>query len=254
MRAGPGAAYPGAMASQAAPQPFLYDAVAFSAHPDDAEMAMGGTLAALTSAGRRVAIVSLTRGELGTYGTAEEREQEAAAAARILGCELRWLDFPDGGVFDDVPNRHRLVEVLRELRPRVVFAPYPYTRTSHRDGRSNADHLATGLLVREACKLARFVKLFPMLAPHAVQRLYSYMVPDDVKPSWVVDISPHVPVAEAAIQAHKTQLAIERWNEPILETLRTIRRATGLRLGVAQAEAFLCEDAIGGSALALLEM
>jgi LmbE family N-acetylglucosaminyl deacetylase len=109
-------------------------------------------------------------------------------------------------------------------------------------------------LVREACKLARFAKLFPMIPPHAVQRVFAYMLPDDVKPSWVVDVTPHVETIETAIQAHTTQMAIDRWNEPILETLRTMRRATGLRLGVAQAEAFLCEDAIGGPALALLEM
>jgi bacillithiol biosynthesis deacetylase BshB1 len=233
---------------------FFYDAVAFSAHPDDAEMAMGGTLAALTAAGRRVAIVSLTRGELGTYGTPDDREREAAEAARILGCDVRLLDFPDGSIFDDVPNRHRLVEVVRDLRPRVVFAPYAYARTSHRDGRSNADHLATGLLVREACKLARFAKLFPMIPPHAVQRVYSYMLPDDVKPSWVVDVTAHVDTLEAAVRAYATQLAIDRWNEPILETLRTMRRAVGLRLGVPLGEGFLCEDAVGGSALALLEM
>ena len=242
------------MALAPPPQPFLYDAVAFSAHPDDAEMGMGGTLAALNASGRRTAIVCLTRGELGTHGTPQDREREAADAARVLGSDLAWLDFPDGGVFDDVPNRHRLVEVLRKLRPRIVFAPYAYARSSHRDGRSNADHLATGLLVREACKLARFAKLFPMIPPHAVQRVFSYMLPDEVKPTWVVDVSPHVDKLESAILAHATQMAIERWNEPILETLRTIRRATGLRLGVPMAEAFLCEDAVGGPAVALLEM
>jgi LmbE family N-acetylglucosaminyl deacetylase len=158
-----------------------YHAVAFGAHPDDVEMGMAGTVAGLTAAGKRVAIVSLTHGELGTHGTPETRAREAEAAARILGAHARHYDTPDGGVMDDLAARHAVARMIRQMRPTIVFAPYPHARSGPLDGKSNVDHLATGLLVQAGCKLARFKNLMPELAPHAVRRIYYYMLPEHVR-------------------------------------------------------------------------
>lgn len=230
------------------------DALCFAGHPDDVEMGMGGTVAALTAAGKRVGIVSLTRGELGSYGDAETRMAEAERAAAILGCELRVLDFPDGGVVDDLESRHQLVHLLRELRPDTVFAPYGHSRTGPMDGRSNLDHLACGQLVSAACKLARFRKLFPGEKPHTVRRIYSYMVPLTLRPSLVVDVTPHKETLVKAIEAHASQMPIQRGDRDALDFLLLFREELGLRVGCELAEAFHCEDPIGGDPELLLQL
>ena len=226
----------------------------FGAHPDDVEMAMGGTVAALVAAGHTVHLVDLTRGELGTHGDAATRAAEAAEAARILGVDRRTLDHPDGGVRDTLEGRHQIVRILREVRPSLVFAPYPYSRAGSIDGRANVDHLATGLLVREATKLSRFRRLMPELAPHTIRRLFYYMLPDDVRPSYVVDVSAHEATLRAAIEAYASQMAISRGGRPILEVLMAVRQVQGLRIGAALGESLRCEDALGGAAESLLQV
>lgn len=230
----------------AIPAHTTYDALCIGAHPDDVEMGMGGTVAALVAAGRRVAIVNLTHGELGSFGDAQTRVREAKAAARELGVDLRILDHPDGGVQDTLAHRHEMVALLRELRPSIVFAPYPHARAGALDGRANVDHLATGILVREATKLARFRRLMPELEPHTTRRLYYYMLPDTVAPSYVVDVSEHRERLEAAIRAYGSQLEIKRGERSILDLLMLWREQTGTRIGVRLGEGLLCEDALGG--------
>lgn len=229
-----------------------YDVLCFGAHPDDVEMGMGGTVAAMVAAGKSVAIVNMTRGELGTFGDAQTRVREADNAAKVLGVDVRVLDHPDGGVQDDLANRHEIVRLLRELRPQVVFAPYPHARAGAMDGRANVDHLATGMLVREATKLARFRKLLPELEPHTTRRLYSYMLPETVAPSFVVDVSAHREKLVASIEAYASQLEITRGERPILEILLLWREHVGARIGARLGEGFLSEDALGGDVAHLL--
>lgn len=230
------------------------EVVCFGAHPDDVEMSMAGTVAALTSAGTRVGIVDLTRGELGTYGDAATRLQEARAAADALGVARRVYTYPDGGVPDDLPARHHVVSVLRELRPSLVFAPWPWARTGALDGRANVDHLACGLVVREATKLARMRKLHPELPAHAVRRLLYYMIPDTEKPSYCVDVTAYRGAVDASIRAHASQLEIRRGERGVLDFLMMVREQAGLRLGIELAEAFISEDPLFGGAPTLLEI
>ncbi len=227
---------------------FLYDALILGSHPDDAEMGMAGTVAAMTTAGRRVMLLSLTRGEMGSWGDPEERADEAALAAKVLGCDHRVLDLPDGALSDDHATRRRVAALLRELRPRLLFAPYPHNRASHLDGRANVDHLACGLLAREASKLARLRKALPEGEPHAVQRVYYYMIPETVVPSFLVDVSAHEKLLVRSIEAYESQMRIGRGSRKILELLLLWRRALGQRLHVELAESFVCEDALGGEA------
>lgn len=224
------------------------------AHPDDVEMGMGGTVAALVAKGHAVTIVDLTRGQLGTYGDPQTRAAEARVAAQRLGVELRILDHEDGAVTDDLEGRHEMVRLLREIRPSLVFAPYPHARTGALDGRANVDHLATGLLVREGTKLARFRRLMPELPPCSVRRLLYYMVPDDQRPSFVVDVSAHEETLRSAISAYASQLEISRSQRPILDVLMAWRQSHGLRIGARLGEAFLCEDTLGGDVEHLLSI
>lgn len=230
------------------------EVLCIGAHPDDVEMSMAGTVAALVAGGTSVGIVDLTRGELGTYGDAATRLAEARTAAEALGVARRVYEWPDGGLADDLPTRHRIVTLLRELRPSLVFAPWPWARTGALDGRANVDHLACGLLVREATKLARMRKLHPELPAHGVRRLLYYMIPDTERPSYCVDVSDRRPAIEAAIRAHASQLEIRRGERGVLELLTMVREQTGLRLGVELAEAFISEDPLFGAASTLLEV
>ena len=228
--------------------------VVLGAHPDDAEMGMGGTVAKLARAGRSVILVSLTRGERGSYGSPAEREREAAAAARILGCEHRLLDFPDTAVEYGLESRTRLVRILRELAPRLVFAPYHTNRFGHHDGAAHVDHLATGALVRDAIKLARMRGVEPELPACDVQRLYYYMVPRDRYPTLLVDVSAEMETLVRALQAYATQMQITRQGNGILEILQAFRRYHGIAAGCTHAEAFLAEEALRADAETLFRL
>src|SRR5579864_6362108 len=101
------------------------DILAIAAHRDDVEQTCGGTLLKMAQQGRRTGILDLTRGEMGTRGTAEDREREAKEAARLLGVTWREaLDIPDGRVENTWPNRLKIAAVIRRTRPRVIILPY----------------------------------------------------------------------------------------------------------------------------------
>jgi bacillithiol biosynthesis deacetylase BshB1 len=230
------------------------EVLCFGAHPDDVEMAMGGTVAALVATGSSVGIIDLTRGEMGTYGDANTRLEEARDAARALGVARRVYAHPDGGLQDNLETRHQIVGILREYRPSLVFAPWPWARTGALDGRANVDHLACGLSVREATKLSRMRKLLPELPAHGVRRLFYYMVPDAEKPGYCVDVSAHRAAIVSSIEAHASQMAIKRGERGVLELLMMVRAQVGLRLGVELAEAFISEDPLFGPASILKEI
>jgi bacillithiol biosynthesis deacetylase BshB1 len=221
-----------------------FDVVVFGPHPDDVEMVIAGTVLRLTDAGKRVLNVSLTRGEMGTFGTPETRALEFAAACRILGCEGLLLDFPDTRVANDPEGRLKIARVVRRHRPAVVFAPYHTNRFGHLDGSANVDHPATGAVVRDGLKLARFRNVLPELPPHEVSHLYYYMVPKDLLPTIIVDVTPVIDRARAAIRAYATQMSIRKRENEIFELLDTIRRYHGLRIGRPFGEAFLSDESL----------
>ena len=128
------------------------DILAIAAHRDDVEQTCGGTLLKMAERGHRTGILDLTQGELGTRGSAEERKQEAAEAAKILRVSWREaLDIPDGRVENNWENRLKVARVIREQRPRVVILPYW-------EGR-HPDHYTASKLGYEACFLAGLAKL-----------------------------------------------------------------------------------------------
>ena len=128
------------------------DILALAAHRDDVEQTCGGTLLKMAQLGHRTGILDLTRGEMGTRGSAEDRAREAADAAKILRASWRQaLDIPDGRVENTWENRLKVVRVLREQRPRVVILPYWKGR--------HPDHYTASVLGYEACFLAGLAKL-----------------------------------------------------------------------------------------------
>jgi N-acetylglucosamine malate deacetylase 1 len=221
-----------------------FDVIVFGPHPDDVEMGIAGTVILLAEAGKRVLNVSLTRGEAGTYGTPEVRSAEFAEANRIMGSEGLMLDFPDTGVANDPPGRLKIARIVRMHRPTVVFAPYHTNRFGHLDGTANVDHPATGAVVRDGLKMARFRSQLPELPPHEVPYLYYYMVPKDILPTMIVDVSSVIERVHAAIRAYATQMAIRKRENPVFELLDTVRCYHGVRIGKAFGEAFYSDESL----------
>ncbi len=177
--------------------------LAIAAHRDDVELTCGGTLARAAAMGQRTAIIDLTRGEMGTRGSAELREREAARAAEILGVAERVnLGFPDAGLFNTNETRAALVREIRRLQPAVVLAPSLAGR--------HPDHRITGELVRDACFLAGLAKYAPEGAsahrPRKVIHCLSYRE-DHQKPTFVVDVSDVFEKKMDAIRAYESQFA-----------------------------------------------
>ena len=174
------------------------EVLAVGAHPDDLELGCGGTLALLAAAGRRVAILHLTRGERGTRGTAESRLAEAEAAGRALGAVgVEFLDCGDGGLRTGEAEEDALIAVLRRLRPELVLAPAEADR--------HPDHGRAHRLVHDACFYAGLARRGSG-EPHRPAAVWSYMQHDIFEPSLIVDVTAHWPAKLAALACYRSQL------------------------------------------------
>jgi len=184
------------------------DVLAIGAHPDDVELGCGATVALMASAQRRVGILHLTSGEMGTRGMPEERRQEAERAGRVLGAEtVLFLDCGDGGLRAGAAEVDALIDVLREHRPELVFGPTPQDR--------HPDHERAHRLVREACFYSGLRRRGDG-DPHRPAAVYSYMQHDPFDPSFVVDVTVSWETKMAALDEFRSQLHQpgERRDEP----------------------------------------
>lgn len=174
--------------------------LAIAAHRDDVELTCGGTLLASAARGRTTGILDLTKGEMGTRGSADLRGEEAARAADILGVSVREnLGLPDAGLENTPATRELLARVIRRLKPEVVIAPSPRGR--------HPDHRVASELVRDACFVAGLGKVAPELAPHRPRKVIHCLAyrEDAVKPTFVVDISDHFERKLEAIRCYASQ-------------------------------------------------
>ncbi|MBN1518057.1 PIG-L family deacetylase [Candidatus Sumerlaeota bacterium] len=162
-------------------QPF--DFVAFGPHPDDIEHTIGGSIIRWSDAGKRILFCHLTSGEAGTYGSGELRQEEARAAAKACGAELLFLNFEDSNIHDTPEARRAIIAVIRAYKPGAIFAPYYHFPLMH------PDHEATGEIVRAAFRMARFKGIDTGQETHWTRYLFHYLLPPDVRPSFVVDVS-----------------------------------------------------------------
>lgn len=230
------------------------DILAFGAHPDDIELACSGTLLSHMAAGKTVGIVDLTRGELGTRGTADIRDKEAAEAARILGVSVREnLGLPDGFFANDKENQLKIIKLIRKYRPKVVLANALTDR--------HPDHGKGGRLVADACFFSGLIKIeteYEGVTQQAYrpQAVYHYTQFRDINYSFIVDISGHMDKKMEAIKAYASQFyGADNANEPetVISSAHFIKnveeRASdlGRLIGVRHGEAFYCESAMGVS-------
>jgi N-acetylglucosamine malate deacetylase 1 len=176
------------------------DVLLFGSHPDDVEWGAGGTILKLKATGASFGIVDLTRGEMGSRGTSEERDKEAQDAASWMGASFREnLDLPDCGIIDSVENRQRIASVIRRHRPKLVLAPYWEDR--------HPDHAATGTLIRNAGVYCTLKKLNDPNPPHKPSAYLYYLLHHFTHPSVVVDISEVYQHKLKLLRMHVSQFA-----------------------------------------------
>jgi bacillithiol biosynthesis deacetylase BshB1 len=218
------------------------DVLAIAAHRDDVEQTCGGTLLRMAARGLRTAILDLTQGEAGTRGTAEDRAREAAEAAKLLGVAWREaLTLPDGAIENTLENRLAIVRVLRLLRPRVVILPYWQGR--------HPDHAMVGTLGYDACFLAGLKKYETGTEPHRPFKIVYASLYADVRPSFIVDITPFVEQRHQSLMAYKSQYANQSVGRGLFVPEEEIRERTfaearhyGQLAGVRYGEPFVQKE------------
>src|ERR1700756_2196386 len=220
----------------------IADVLAIAAHRDDVEQTCGGTLLRSAARGLRTAILDLTQGEAGTRGSAEDRAREAGEAARLLGVGRRQaLDLPDGAIANTFENRVRIVRVLRALRPRVVILPYWQAR--------HPDHAIVASLGYEACFLSGLARYDTGLSPHRPFKIVYASLYADVRPCFIIDITPFIEQRYAALMAYKSQYANQAAGSALFVPEEEIRERTfaearhyGLLAGVRYGEPFVQKE------------
>lgn len=222
------------------------DAMAFGAHPDDIELTCAGTLIKLASNGYQTAVIAVTGGELGTRGTPEMRAAEFSRAAAVMGAGVhRCLDIADGNVQATWANKLKVIEVIREFQPHIVFAPYWVDR--------HPDHVNTSALVSEAAFLSGLKKVDTGQPPHRPQRVVFYPCRFDFTPSFIVDVTQEHDRKLEAIRAYQSQFydparsqsgeAETNISHPgFLETIVARARQYGSYIGTEFGEAFLVRE------------
>ena len=228
------------------------DALVIAAHPDDAEISLGGTILRLIDAGRRVGVLDLTRGEMGTRGSKEDRDRETARATELLGLHFREnLGLSDGRVRDDVEAREAVARVLRRVRPDLVLAQHSVDL--------HPDHAACGRIAREAWYLSgleRLAQLDDGPPARRPRRLMYYMGHVPFEPTLVVDVGSVWERKLEVIRCYASQLepsgAEDRgehflFGADILARAETKARFYGERIGVRYGEPLLHAGPLGVS-------
>src|SRR5574338_859 len=226
------------------------DVIVFAAHPDDAELAMGGTIAKLTKYGLKVGIIDFIRGELGTRGTAETRQREAFNAAIVLKVSLREnLEMPDGDIRINKENLMKVIIAIRKFKPKILFAPYFNDR--------HPDHIDASHLVKRAMfstglsKIKTFDKEVPQ-NDYRPEKLFYYMQTYTFEPTFIIDISDSIEDKMKAVECYSTQFHNPKSKEPetfiskpgFINYLKSRAEFYGFSIGKSFGEAFFCEEKI----------
>ena len=223
------------------------DAMAVGAHPDDVELACGGTVLKLVSLGYRVGVLDMTRGELGTRGSAEIRAREADAASRELNLVVRDnLELPDGHIWLTEESRVKMVRKIRLYRPRVIFTHY--WEDPH------PDHVHTCQIVRQAAHVAGLAKYDSETGQERFrpQTIAHFMFPRTAAPTFVVDITDFAAQKHRAVSCYRSQLydpgskelETSLSSEAFLRRVEARQRFYGSLITVEHAEAFIVREAL----------
>jgi bacillithiol biosynthesis deacetylase BshB1 len=231
------------------------DILVFTAHPDDAELSCSGTIITHVNQGKKVGIVDLTRGELGTRGTPELRAREAEAATKVMGLAVREnLGFRDGFFVDDEEHRLQVVKMIRKYRPEVILANAVHDR--------HPDHGRASKLVSESCFIAglKMVQTAHEGQSQATWRpkaVYHYIQSIFIEPDFIVDVSEAWERKMESIRCFRSQFFDPASNEPntyisspeFMKMLESRGKELGHAIGVAFGEGFTRERHVGISSI-----
>lgn len=227
------------------------DILAFGVHPDDVELGCAGTILAALDQGKKVGVIDLTRGELGTRGTAETRKVEAANAAAVLGLTIREnLGLADGFFQNDEANQRKVIASIRKYQPDIVLANAPEDR--------HPDHGRSAKLISDAAFLSglRKIETFEDNEPQAAWKpayVFHYIQDRYITPSFLMDISDYHDKKLASILCYTTQFHSTDSTEPqtyisspeFLDSVKARAMMLGKRIGVKYAEGYISEKMIG---------
>lgn len=226
------------------------DILAFGAHPDDVELGCAATLAKEISLGKKVGIIDLTRGELGTRGSADLRDQEAVNAAEILGVVVREnLGFADGFFINDKTHQLAVIQMIRKYQPEIVLCNAIDDR--------HIDHPKGSSLVSDACFLSGLIKIPTMFdgvsqTKWRPKRVYHYMQWKNIEPDFAVDVSGFMHAKIAAVKAYSSQFYDPNSKEPetpitsknFIDSIVYRANDLGRLIGVEHAEGFTSERSV----------
>jgi bacillithiol biosynthesis deacetylase BshB1 len=226
------------------------DVLVFAAHPDDAELSMGGTIAKLTSQNFKVGLIDFTRGELGTRGSADLRQQEAFQAALSLKAAIREnLNIPDGNIERNRQNLIKVIMTIRKYKPKIIFAPYFNDR--------HPDHIDASFIVKQAMFSTGLVKIKTFDKEVSQQafrpyKLFYYMQTYTFEPSFIVDISSCFETKMKAVNSYSSQFFNPKSTEPetfiskpgFIQYIESRAQFYGFQIGKQYGEPFYCEEKI----------
>ncbi|WP_430927567.1 bacillithiol biosynthesis deacetylase BshB1 [Polaribacter marinivivus] len=224
------------------------DILAFGAHPDDVELGCGATIAKEISLGKKVGIVDLTRGELGTRGSADLRDEEAKKSAEILGVSIREnLGFSDGFFKNDKEHQLAIIKMIRKYRPEIVLCNAIDDR--------HIDHGKGSKLVSDACFLSGLLKIETKVDDKLQEKwrpnnVYHYIQWKNINPDFVVDVTGFIEKKVDSILAYSSQFFDPKSNEPetpitsknFLDSITYRAKDLGRIIGVEYAEGFTSEQ------------
>jgi bacillithiol biosynthesis deacetylase BshB1 len=225
------------------------DILAIGAHPDDVELGCGATIAKEIAQGKKVGIIDLTRGELGTRGTAETRDEESTEAAKVLGVAVRTnMEFADGFFVNDKQHQIELIKMIRKYKPEIVLCNAIDDR--------HIDHGKGSKLVSDACFLSGLLKIDTKIEdedgwqePWRPKQVYHYIQWKNIEPDFVVDVSGFMDKKMKAVLAYKTQFFDAKSKAPetpissknFTDSIVYRARDLGRLIGVEHGEGFTTE-------------
>lgn len=222
------------------------DILAIGAHPDDVELGCGATIAKMVAGGKKVGIIDLTQGELGTRGSAEIRAKESAKAAKILGVEVREnMKFRDGFFTNDENHQMELIKKIRQYRPDIVLANAIDDR--HIDHGKGAD------LVEKACFLAGLKRIETGQEAWRPKRIFHYIQWFPLKPDFILDVSGYLEKKKEACLAYSTQFYDPKNTDPntpissktFQESIEYRAKDLGMLIGTDAGEGFMVRGYYG---------
>lgn len=226
------------------------DAIFFAAHPDDAELSCGGTIAAMTASKKKIGIIDLTAGELGTRGSKSTRANEAENAGKILNITVREnLGIKDGLIENNEKNRIKIITIIRKYRPDIIFMPYAKDR--------HPDHSHASRLITESAFYSGLIKIDTNYAgkkqtAYRPSRNFYFMQTYTFEPGFIIDVTKYFETKMKAVRCYSSQFYNPKSKEPdtfisdkkFLEYLESRASYFGFQIGVKYGEPFYSEEKI----------